>query len=189
MKTELNSIKGSTSTDSRFKKKESLATVASIYRDFKLKERVLETKLAELEDRLRTEIVVHTETKNFLSRKQVSLNDGANSWQIKHEKEICLKDEDIKSTVTLRKNLLGRLYVLQNRKNIELIADSKEKELSRQQEEEKEATKNLLKRQNRAARTIVTEMRAYLKYKKEIEILKGIAKKEKKSVSSKKTKK
>ena len=70
-----------------------------------------------------------------------------------------------------------------------MIEDAIEKDLYRQQEEKKTEKKTLLKRQNRAARTIVNEMRAYLKYKKEIDILRSIAKKEKKTVSSKRPKK
>ena len=35
--------------DSRFKKKESLASVSSIYREYKLKERVFERKVKELD--------------------------------------------------------------------------------------------------------------------------------------------
>ena len=40
LKDELQSIKGSASTNTKFKRKESLASVASIWREFKLKERV-----------------------------------------------------------------------------------------------------------------------------------------------------
>ena len=63
LKDELQIIKGTASNDSKFKRKESLATVAAIWREFKLKERLLEETLAEKEDRMQTEIVVHGETK------------------------------------------------------------------------------------------------------------------------------
>ena len=61
--------------DSRFKKKESLASVSSIYREYKLKERVFERKVKELEDKLQTEIVVHTETRDFFTRKILTIQD------------------------------------------------------------------------------------------------------------------
>ena len=75
LKYELQSIKGSASTNTKFKRKESLATVASIWREFKLKERVYEDRQAELEDKLQTETVVNQQTKEFLQRKLISLQD------------------------------------------------------------------------------------------------------------------
>ena len=58
LKEELQSIKGSASTNTKFKRKESLAAVSTIWREFKLKERVYEDRAAELEDRLQVRVCV-----------------------------------------------------------------------------------------------------------------------------------
>ena len=175
--------------DSRFKKKESLASVSAIYREYKLKERILEIKLRELEDKLQTELVVHTETKEFFMRKQGTMQDEISKWDVKYEKEVGIKDEEIKDVTLKRKKLLERLSVLQNRKNLEIIFEGKEKEKTALLAEEQKRNKDLLKRQNRAARVIVRELRAYVKFKKELEALKGKGKKDKKGGKDKKGKK
>ena len=73
LKEELQVLKGSTSTDAKYKKKESVASVSAMWREFKLKERVFEVKLKQLEDKLQTENLVHAETKDFLIKKQQNL--------------------------------------------------------------------------------------------------------------------
>eukprot|EP01035_Chromulina_nebulosa_P008642 gene8642-11707_t len=69
LKEELLSVKGSTSTDAKFRRKESLATVSAIWREYKHKEHRLEVKRKELEDKLQTESVVSNKTRDFLTRK------------------------------------------------------------------------------------------------------------------------
>lgn len=73
LKEELQVLKGSTSTDAKYKKKESIASVSAIWREYKLKERIFEVKLKQLEDKLQTENLVHSETKEFLVKKQQNL--------------------------------------------------------------------------------------------------------------------
>lgn len=175
--------------DSRFKKKESLASVSAIYREYKLKERILEIKLRELEDKLQTELVVHTETKEFFMRKQITMQDEIAKWEMKYEREVGIKDEEIKDIVLKRKKLLERLSILQNRKNLEVISDAKEKEKATLIADEQKRNKDLLKLQNRASRVIVRELRGYVKFKKELEALKGKNKKDKKGGKDKKGKK
>ena len=179
--------------DSRFKKKESLANVSSIYREYKLKERVFERKVKELEDKLQTEIVVHTETRDFFTRKILTIQDDMSSWEVRYEKEVGLKDDEIKNITLKRKKLLERLSILQNRKKLEILSDAEEKAKKLADAEEQKKEKDLLKRQNNAARVIVREMRDYLRYKKENDALKGKgkskSKKDKKSGKEKKGKK
>ena len=189
LKDELIAIKGSTSSDSRFKKKESLANVAAVYREFKLKERILEVRLKELEDKLQTENVVHHETNEFYGRKNATLVDELSKWDAKYESEVGSMDDNIRDLTSRRKKLLERLSVLQNRKQLEIT-----EELARQETEEKQReidakNKVLLKRQNRAARVIVRELRIYIKYKKELEALKGGGKGKKGGKGDKKGKK
>ena len=175
--------------DSRFKKKESLASVSAIYREYKLKERILETKLKEYEDKLQTELVVHTETREFFSRKLITMQEEISKWDGKYEKEVGMKDDEIKDISSRRRKLLEGLSILQNRKNLEIFSVSKEKEKNQQIAEEMKRSKDLLKKQNRASRVIVREMRAYIKFKKEMEALKGKGKKDKKGGKDKKGKK
>jgi hypothetical protein len=173
LKDELIAIKGSTSSDSRFKKKESLASVAAVYREFKLKERILEVRLKELEDKLQTENVVHHETNEFYGRKNVALADELSRWEAKYESEVGQMDDNIKDLTTRRKKLLERLSVLQNRKQLEVAEDTARREAEEEEGRQEALSKALLKRQNRASRVIVRELRVYIKFKKDMEALKG----------------
>jgi hypothetical protein len=173
LKDELIAIKGSTSSDSRFKKKESLASVAAVYREFKLKERILEVRLKELEDKLQTENVVHHETNEFYGRKNVALADELSRWEARYESEVGQMDDDIKDLTTRRKKLLERLSVLQNRKQVEVAEDTARREAEEEGRQQEALSKALLKRQNRASRVIVRELRVFIKYKKDMEALKG----------------
>lgn len=177
--------------DSRFKKKESLANVSSIYREYKLEERVYERKVKELEEKLQTEIVVHKETRDFFMKKIVNIQDDINTWEIKYDQEVGIKDSEIKTVTLKRKKLLERLSILQNRKNSEILSDAKEKEKKLEFLNQQKKEKELLKRQNNAAKVIVREIREYIKYKKETDALKGKgkSKKDKKSGKDKKGKK
>jgi hypothetical protein len=189
LKDELIAIKGSTSSDSRFKKKESLANVAAVYREFKLKERILEVRLKELEDKLQTENVVHHETYEFYGRKNATLVDELSKWDAKYESEVGNMDDNIRDLTNRRKKLLERLSVLQNRKQLEVTEELARKEAEEKQLEIDAKNKVLLKRQNRASRVIVRELRIYIKYKKELEALKGGGKGKKGGKGDKKGKK
>ena len=173
LKEELIAIKGTTSSDSRFKKKESLASVAAVYREFKLKERVLEVRLKELEDKLQTENVVHHETNEFYGRKNVALADDVARWEGKYESEVGAMDEAIRDLTGRRKKLLERLSVLQNRRQVEVAAETAAREAKEAEAEKERQGRALLKRHNRASRVIVRELRAFIKYKKDMEALKG----------------
>lgn len=175
--------------DSKFKKKESLASVSAIYRDYKLQERVLETKVQELQDKLKTEVVVHTETRDFYARKQLVILDEIGQWETRYDLEIGVKDEETKDISLKRKKLLERLSVLQKRKNLEIISDTLETEKAAQLAEELRKSKVINKLEHTAARVIIRELRAYVKHKKDIDAFKANEKKEKKINKEKKTKK
>lgn len=188
-KDELLSVRGSTATDSKFKRKEGMASVSAVYRDFKLQERLLETKVKELEDKLKIEVVVHSETQDFYVRKQATLLNSISTWENRYETEIGLKDEETKDITIKRKKLLERLCILQKRKNVEVAFEAIENEKAAVQKEEILRSKALFKLQNAAARVIVREMREYVKHKKLSDALNSKTKKGKKSGEKKKSKK
>ena len=189
LKDELQSIKGSASNDSKFKRKESLATISAIWREFKLKERHLEEKLAELEDRMQTELVVNTETKDFLVRKHSFLQEEIARWDAKYETEVGDIDNEIRLITTHRSSLLDNLSMLQARKQLELDEERSKREATDLEVEMIRQKKALTKKQNAAARTIQRELRALVKRKKEMEAIKGDGKKGKKEKGGKKGKK
>jgi hypothetical protein len=171
LKDQLQEIKGTASHDSKFKRKESLAVVAAIWREFKLKEKVLEDRLAEREDRMETEGVVHGETKEFLTRKLEALKNEISNWETKYDSEIGVFDEKLRVLTENRESLLEKLGVLQARKQAENVAERAQREAMELEIEVAKHQKALLKRQNLAARKIQTEMTAFLKRKKELEAL------------------
>lgn len=171
LKDELQIIKGTASHDSKFKRKESLATVASIWREFKLKERVIEEALAEKEDRMQTEIVVHGETKEFLSRKLRQLQDDISSWEAKYDAEIGEIDENIRELTENRESLVEKLTVLQDRKRAEREEEAARRDAEELEMEMAKQKKALLRRQNLAAKKIQKEMTSYLKRRKLMEAL------------------
>jgi hypothetical protein len=176
MKDQMQSVKGSTSTDAKFKRTESLASVSAIWREYKLKERMLENRLAELENKLQTENVVNHETKDFLVRKTRSLNDETARWESKYEREV-KETEDEKTTLTTDRTVLKeKLDHLRERKRQE-----EKEEALRQQRLAAEALLRkeqeiLAKKQHKAARKIQKEMQNFLKRKKELDALKGAEK-------------
>lgn len=173
--------------DAKFKKKESSASVAAVCRDYQLRERVLETKLKELQDRLKTEAIVHGETRDFFARKHMNCSESISSWDARYLREVSAKDEETKDINVKRKKLLERLSALQFRKDSELAHDKQELEKANQLVSELKQGKALLKRQNTAAVIIVREFREYMKYKNDLNTGKGKGKKGKKS-SREKTK-
>jgi hypothetical protein len=179
LKEELLKVKGSTSTDAKFRRKESLASVSAIWREYKHKERRLELRLKELEDKLGTEGVVSSETKAFLVKKHAELTESVAQWEAKYDTELSDLDNEIGAVTHRRDALLAKLSALQLRKEV----DSREEEaLKREREVKLEVEmqqKQLLKKQNRASRRIVREIRAYIKRKKELELLRGDGKKKK----------
>ncbi len=184
-KDELLSLKSHSSADAQFKKSESMATVSSLWRDFKLKQRVLEEKLLALEERLHTEAIVNADTKEYLTSKHKTLLSELDKWETKYEQDIGDMTRDITNITDQRNTLLENLASLKARKEEEILRDAalKEKEIFELAEAKKK--RELLKRQNKAARRIQKEMRNFVKRKKEIEALGG-GKKEKKGGKGKK---
>eukprot|EP01038_Epipyxis_sp_PR26KG_P016224 gene16224-22079_t len=179
LKEELQAVKGSTSTDARFRRKESLASVSAIWREYKHKEQHLEVRLKQLEDKLHTENIVNEETKDFLTRKHAQISDNILQWEAKYDSEIGEMDAEILSMTTKRNALLDKLNALQNRRQTDIANELVEQEKIQQQKDEEQRLKTLKKKQNRAARTIQRELKAYMKRKKELEALKGDSKKKK----------
>jgi hypothetical protein len=163
LKDELMVMKGSTSTDAKYKRKESLASVSAIWREFKLKERVLEGRLKDLEDRFQTESVVHGETKLFLEKKQQSLVESLGTWDQKIEDEVGGITNQATALANERAELVEKLNILRERMKRETAAEDAAQE-QRDLEVELKKQKNLeLKRQNGAAKKIQKEIRAFLK--------------------------
>jgi hypothetical protein len=180
LKEELMRVKGNTTTDAKFRRKESLASVSAIWREYKHKEHNLEQKVKALEEKLYIESIVNTETKDFLSKKLVSLQDTLNHWEQKYENEISEIDGNISIITIKRNNLLEKLHALQERYETDKIVE-KEKEIQLALEQTKQKEERLLiKKQNKAARSIQRNLRAYVKRKKELELLKTDGKKAKK---------
>jgi len=185
LKEELQSVKGSTTVDSKFKRRESMAYVSAIWREYKLKERVLEGRLKELEDKLQTEHVVHNETKDYLARKYQSLSDEVSSWEERYDRDVGDMDNQIKKLSTKRTTLIEKLSYLQARRQKEIedenrlkLEDEKQAALKKQREAEE-------RRQNAASRVIQSTLRMYVKRKKELELIKGESKKKKSAKNGK----
>lgn len=172
LKDELQLLKSSTSTDSKFKRKESSAAVSAIWREFKHKERNLESRLKDLDDRLHTEQLVNAESKAFLERKKQFLAGEITKWEGKIEKDVGDIDEKIRKISSEREELFVKLEELRARKQLETEVEAANKAAAEQDAEFAKMKKELLKRQNRAAKTLQREIRAFVKRKKELEALK-----------------
>jgi hypothetical protein len=188
LKDELSLVKGSTLIDSKFKRKESLAYVSAIWRECKLKERVLEDRVKELEDRLHTENVVHNDTKEFLIRKHQNLNDELLKWDERYEEHVSEMDRKISEMTDKRKLLLDKLCVLQARKQVEIENEIKQKAIEEYENKMKRMKELEEKKRNYAAKVIQHALKGYIKRCKELEAIKGDGKK-KKGATGKKGKK
>jgi chromosome segregation ATPase len=189
LKEELMRVKGNTTTDAKFRRKESLASVSAIWREYKHKEHILEQKVKTLEEKLYIENIVNNDTKDFLTKKLLSLQENLNHWETKYDNEISEIDANISLITTKRNNLLEKLQTLEQR-----LVDDKENDRVRMEQEKLEAdnskkAKEHAKKQNRASKTITKTLRGYIKRKKELETIKGGDKKSKKGGKEKKGKK
>lgn len=189
LKEKLLVVKGSTSTDARFRRKESMASVSAIWREHKHKERQLEIRQKALEDKLQTESVVNGETKEFLLKRQQKLSETLASWETKYETEIGDIDSEISVVTGKRNALLEKLSALQERRARDEEIAAAQREKDRLEEEAKAAAKARAKAENKASRKIQREMRAYVKRKKELEALRGAGGKKKGDKKGKKGKK
>jgi hypothetical protein len=78
-----------------------------------------------------------------------------------------------------RTDLLEKLHFLQSKKQLEEAQERDRLEALQLEETLQKNRVTLLKKQNKAARRIVRELRAYIKRKKELEAIKGEGKKKK----------
>eukprot|EP01041_Mallomonas_annulata_P001243 gene1243-2411_t len=177
LKEELQNVKGSTSIDARFKRRESLAYVSAVWREYKLQERVLEARLKELEVKLQTEHVVHQETKEFLTRKHASLTDELTMWENKYDRDVGDMDNQIRRLTTKRTALLEKLSLVQTRKEKESSDEEKAKLEEERLASIRKKSEAEDKRQNAASRVIQSKLRQFVKRKKELEAIKGESKK------------
>lgn len=173
LKDELTTVKGSTTVDAKFKRRESLAHVSAIWRECKLKERVLEDRAKDLEDRLHTENLVHNDTKEFLIRKHRSVTEDLSRWEAKYEANIGEMDDTIKKITDKRKALLDKLSVLQARRHQEMEDEMKAKAALEMETKMRKARAIEEGRKNGAASAIQAALRSYIKRCKELEAIKG----------------
>ncbi len=179
LKEELMTIKSSTSTDAKFRRKESMASVSAIWREYKHKEHQLELRVKQLEEKLHIENIVNNETKEFLSKKIQMLHDTIAQWEGKYDNEIGEIDGNISIMTTKRNNLLEKLSLLQARRATDQEREKKEQMALEAEEDRKKAEKALKKKQNKCARAIQRALRAFIKRKKELEAIKNDGKKAK----------
>jgi IQ domain-containing protein G len=184
LKDELQVLKSSVSTDTKFKRKESAATVSAIWREYKHQERQLENKLKDIEEKLKTEQLVNEQTEDFLKRKQQSLIQELNSWDARYNHDVGEMDQEIRNIAGQRTILLEKLANLKNRRQIELREEAMKQEAEEAALRKMIADKELLVIQNRAARSIQREMIKYMKRKKEQEAIKAELKKKKASMKA-----
>ena len=177
LKEELQTLKGSTAIDAKFKKKESLAYVSAIWRNYKLIESKLTARVAELTTKLETEKAVHEDTKEFLIKKHQKLQEDIATWEHTHTTEIDMIDADTRNLQLERDNLQSKLFLLRERKQQEIAEDRARKERDDLEKEMKKQQQLLKKRQNKAARCIQREIRNFVKRKKEFELINGATKK------------
>ena len=189
LKEELATVKGSTSVDAKFKRKESLAHVSAIWRECKLKERVLEDRVKDLEDRLHTENLVHNDTKEFLVRKHRSVTDDLAKWDAKYETNVGEMDDAIRKITDKRKALLDKLSVLQRRRHQEIEDEMKAQAAMEMETKLRKAREIEENRKNNAASTLQGALRSYIKRCKELEAIKGAGGKKKAAGKGKKGKK
>jgi ribosomal protein L30/L7E len=179
LKEELMTIKGSISTDAKFRRKESMASVSAIWREYKHKEHQLELRVKQLEEKLHIENIVNNETKEFLTRKLHALQDSIGQWESKYDNEIGEIDGNISIMNTKRNNLLEKLSALQSRRAIDVEKERLDQAAFEAETERKKAEKARKKKQNRSARAIQRAIRAYVKRKKDLEAIKNDGKKAK----------
>lgn len=186
LKDELLTIKGSSSTDAKFKRRESQAHAAAVWREFKMRERELEARLKDLEDKKQTEHIVYNETKEFLNRKNQQLAEDLLKWEQKYDDEVGEMDAKITRLTNERETLVGKLMKLRERKQEEDDANELSRQAFANKEERRLAEEILLKKQNAGAKSIQTALRNFVKKKKEKEAAGGDKKKKGKGGKKKK---
>ena len=130
-----------------------------------------EEQLAESEDKIQTESVVNSETKNFLLRKIKKLHQDVEYWDNKYDGDIEDMNRKIEHLTAAWEQQLEQLEVLRARRQVELDAERELREEANLKAENARRDKALLKRQNIAAKVLQRELRGYLKRKAEFEAL------------------
>lgn len=189
LKEELQTLKGSTAIDAKFKRKESLAYVSARWREYKLEESLVEARVRDLQEKIKTEEIVHADTKEFLVKKHLKLQDEIVTWENTYATEIDAIDADTAKLLTDREVLQGELFLLRERREkeksenrIRMEKEDLEKEMKKQSIEKK-------KREDRARRQIHSSIKSWIKRKAEMEAISGGAGKKGKKDKGKKGKK
>lgn len=189
LKEELQNLKGSTAIDAKFKRKESLAYVSARWREYKLEESILETKVRDIQEKIKTEEIVHSDTKEFLIKKHIKLQEEINKWENTYTTEIDKIDSDATKLLSDREILQGELFLLRERREKEKTENRKKKEKEDLEKEMKKQNIEKKKREDRARRQIHTAIKSYIKRKEELLALNGGAGKKKGKEKGKKGKK
>jgi chromosome segregation ATPase len=188
LKDELLTIKGTSMNDAKFKRKESLAHVAAVWREFKMKERDLEAKLKALESRVQTEHIVHNETKEYLIRKNHQLADDLIRWDARYDEEVGAMDAKIAKLTNSREALVAQLDVLRERRRVEEEAEQARNEAAAAEALATREAAARLKRMNAAAKCLQKNLRNFLSRRRAAEASGGDTKKNKKKGAGKKKK-
>ena len=189
LKEELQSLKGSTAIDAKFKRKESLAYVSARWREYKLEESVVEAKVRDLQDKIKTEEIVHSDTKEFLTKKHLKLQENISTWEDTYTAEIEKIDGDTTQLLADREVLQGELFLLRERREKEKTENRIRKEKEDLEKEMKKQSIEKKKREGRARRQIHAAIKSYIKRKEEMLALSGGAGKKKGKEKGKKGKK
>lgn len=177
LKEELLRVKGNTTSDSKFRRKESLASVSAIWREYKHKEHDLEMKIKKLEEKLHIENIVNQETKEFLTKKLTSLQDTIGNWENKYEQEISDMDNSITMMTNKRNNLLAKLSALQTRKAQDMELEKKQQQVAAAEKVRVQLEKETMKKKNKSARVIQRSLKSFVKRKRELDAMKADGKK------------
>ena len=189
LKEELQTLKGSTAIDAKFKRKESLAYVSARWREYKLEESLVEAKVRDLQEKIKTEEIVHADTKEFLVKKHLKLQDEIVTWEDTYTTEIDQIDADTTKLLADREVLQGELFLLRERREKEKTENRIRKEKEDLEKEMKKQSIEKKKREDRARRQIHASIKSWIKRKEEMEALSGGTGKKGKKDKGKKGKK
>jgi Skp family chaperone for outer membrane proteins len=95
------------------------------------------------------------------------------SWEAKYEKDVGEMDDKIQQITHKRKVLVEKLTTLQNRKQGELEDEINAKAMAAAEAKVKKDAEKLARRQNKAAKSIQSSIRTYVKRCKELEAIRG----------------
>jgi IQ domain-containing protein G len=189
LKEELQTLKGSTAIDAKFKRKESLAYVSARWREYKLEESLVEAKVRDLQEKIKTEEIVHADTKEFLVKKHLRLQDEITTWENTYTTEIDQIDAATTKLLADREVLQGELFLLRERREKEKTENRIRKEKEDLEKEMKKQSIQKKKREDRARRQIHSAIKSWIKRKEEMEAISGGAGKKGKKDKGKKGKK